>query len=295
MADLGFLNVDKPGGMTSHDVVAIVRRGTKTKKVGHAGTLDPMATGVLVICWGKATRLSDYVMAGTKSYTATMTLGVETDTYDADGEVVARNSTSVSAEDFAAALQPFRGDIQQVPPMYSAIKRGGKKLYELARAGETVERPARAVSIYTLELLTYDFPQAHLQVTCSSGTYIRSLAHDIGAALGVGAHLSALRRTAVGEQFLIETAVPLQTLQEHFESDAWQQHLISPAEGLAHLPRIDLISEEATHIANGGFVRLEATFTATVLQAYNPAGQLVALLEKHRIEDDVWKPLKVFI
>jgi tRNA pseudouridine55 synthase len=295
MASLGFLNVDKPAGMTSHDVVNVVRRGTKTKKVGHAGTLDPMATGVLVICWGKATRLSDYVMAGTKSYTATVTLGVETDTYDAEGDVLSRNDATVSKHDLCAVLRQFRGSIQQVPPMYSAIKKGGKKLYELARAGETVEREARPVTIYALELLTFDFPHAHLDVTCSSGTYIRSLAHDVGAALGVGAHLSALRRTAVGDYFQIESAVTLDTLKGSFADENWQQHLVSPADGLGHIVQVTVSADEAATIGNGGFVQLGVAADETLVQAYDPGGSLIALLEPYRARDGVWKPLKVFL
>lgn len=295
MTSLGFFNVDKPAGMTSHDVVSVIRRGTNTKKVGHAGTLDPMATGVLVICWGKATRLSNYVMSGQKSYTAIVTLGIETDTYDAEGHVVAERKVPISREVFEASLDAFRGPIQQVPPMYSAIKKGGKKLYELARAGETIDREPRSVTIYALELLSFDFPKAHLHVTCSSGTYIRSIAHDIGQTLGVGGHLSMLRRTAVSDQFTLDTAIPLDVLREHFEIGDWQQHLLSTDFALSHMQRVDLSAEDSVIVANGGFVELDGSIDGHPVLAYNPVGEFIALLERRSETSNSWKPLKVFI
>ncbi|NDJ61826.1 MAG: tRNA pseudouridine(55) synthase TruB, partial [Chloroflexi bacterium] len=195
----GFLNIDKPLGWTSHDVVAKLRRGLQIKKIGHAGTLDPLATGVLVICLGAATRLSEYVMDTTKRYRAVVHLGVTTDTYDAEGEITAqRPSDHLSEADVRDALGAFVGALEQVPPMYSAIKQGGRKLYDLARAGEVVERPPRPVHIHALEVVAWQPPQVTLDVTCSPGTYIRSLAYDLGAALGVGAHLAGLMRTASG-------------------------------------------------------------------------------------------------
>lgn len=294
MTDLGFFNVDKPPGMTSHDVVAIVRRGTQTKKVGHAGTLDPMATGVLVICWNKATRLSDYVMHGRKRYLATVHLGVETDTYDADGQVVATDERVVSRLDVEQQLPGFRGDIQQIPPMYSAIKRGGKKLYELARAGKEVERPPRAVTIDTLDIVKWDFPRFDVNVTCSSGTYIRSLAHDIGHALGVGAHLSALRRTAVSDAFTIDRAVTLDDLRTAFAANQWQQHLVDEALALHYIPYVSLSAQDADVIGRGGFVELELLDNGPI-RAYNQHDQFIALLERRKSHSNVWKPLKVFV
>lgn len=292
-ASLGFFNVDKPAGMTSHDVVAIIRRGTHTKKVGHAGTLDPAATGVLVICWGKATRLSDFVMAGWKGYDATVQLGTETDTYDAEGEIVAQSDGSISLAAVEDALGQFRGAIEQVPPMYSAIKKDGKKLYELARQGQNIEREARAVNIEHLSIEAFDFPKLVLQVRCSSGTYIRSLAHDLGQVLGIGGHLSALRRTAVGDAFTIDHAIPLDDLCTAMESDEWQSHLISVEHALGHIPRLDLEPAASALILNGGFVEAPEA-TASLLRAYDADGNFIALLERHPKNAHLLKPLKVF-
>src|SRR5215207_3710637 len=195
--DFGFLNIDKPLRMTSHDVVAQVRRKFKLKRVGHAGTLDPLATGVLVVCLGAATRLSEYVMDSTKQYRARVTLGVTTTTYDAEGDVVQqREAGHITRKMVEAALPQFTGEIDQLPPMYSAIKKGGRKLYEIARAGETIELTPRRITIYGLEIVEWSPPECVLDVTCSAGTYIRSLAFDLGKALGVGAYLSGLVRTA---------------------------------------------------------------------------------------------------
>ncbi len=195
----GFLNIDKPLGLTSHDVVARVRRNLNVKKVGHAGTLDPLATGVLVVCVGAATRLSEYVMNTTKRYEALVHLGVETETYDAEGAIVAEQAVNhVTQTDVEQALTTFLGPIDQLPPIYSAIKQGGRKLYEIARAGETAELQPRHVTIYALDILDWQPPFVRIAVTCSAGTYIRSLAHDLGAALGVGGSLDGLTRTASG-------------------------------------------------------------------------------------------------
>ncbi|MFW5942793.1 MAG: tRNA pseudouridine(55) synthase TruB, partial [Chloroflexota bacterium] len=194
----GLLNVDKPLHLTSHDVVARVRRLCDTRRVGHAGTLDPLASGVLVLAVGRATRLLEYVVGQPKEYQARVRLGQETNTYDGEGEITAQRPVPVTRADVEQALQQFRGDIAQIPPMYSALKKGGKRLYELARQGKEVEREARRVTIYDLEILTWDRPVLTVRVRCSTGTYIRSLAHDLGQALGTGAYLSGLRRTAIG-------------------------------------------------------------------------------------------------
>src|SRR5689334_14246302 len=206
----GFLNIDKPAGLTSHDVVAHIRRAARQKRVGHAGTLDPAATGVLVVALGNATRLIEYVQDATsKRYHAIVQLGTTTATDDAEGQVLA--SVAVPPFDRTAierVLQAFRGEIMQVPPMYSALHYQGRRLHELAREGIAVERAARPVTIERLELIDWASPLLTLDVMCSKGTYIRSIARDLGDALGCGAHLQTLRRTAVGS-FLIEDAVPL--------------------------------------------------------------------------------------
>ena len=203
----GILIIDKPSGLTSHDVVNRVRRATKIRQVGHAGTLDPMATGVLVVCVGQATRVSEYLLGHDKAYRATIRLGIETNTYDADGEIVATHDVNVDRAEVERALAQFVGEIQQVPPMYSAIKREGQKLYELARQGIEIERAARSVIVHSIELRDYQAPDATIDVQCSAGTYIRSIAHDLGTALGHGraldrsdgarrlAHLRSIRRS----------------------------------------------------------------------------------------------------
>ncbi|NDJ85204.1 MAG: tRNA pseudouridine(55) synthase TruB [Chloroflexi bacterium] len=282
--------------MTSHDVVAKVRRATGIKKVGHAGTLDPLATGVLVLCLGKATRLSEFIMAHTKVYAAEIRLGIITDTYDAEGEVVHADSTPVSAEQVSAILPEFTGEIEQIPPMYSAIKRAGKKLYELAREGKTVERPARRVDITALYLTNWDFPRFSLQVTCSPGTYIRSLAHDIGERLGVGAHLAALRRVSSGDAFRVENAVAFDTLLAAIQRDDWQQFLIGADVALADIPRIELDSEQSQQVQRGGFLRLNCHEPGPI-RVHDPGGNLVALMSRRSADDGeppLWKPMKVF-
>lgn len=285
---LGFLNLDKPVGMTSHDVVAAVRRGIHLKKIGHAGTLDPLATGILIICIDKATRLSEFVMAHTKTYVADLWLGVETDTYDAEGTITRTDSRPIQSEQVEAALLGFIGDIQQVPPMYSAIKQDGKKLYDLARQGRTVERPARPITIYALELMNWQFPRCQVQVVCSAGTYIRSLAYDIGQIVGVGAHLAGLRRTRSGN-FDLANAVPFDTLREAMAAGNWEQYLVSPEVALADIPRVDLNAEQSLMVQQGRFLEVDAV--GQVVQAYNPDGQLIALLEPH--DSQIWKPMKV--
>ena len=191
----GVLVLDKPPGMTSHDVVDRVRRSLGTRKVGHAGTLDPDATGVLVIGVGTATRLLDYAKDAPKRYTAVARFGTTTTTQDASGEVVETRPVDVTEDDVSEALERFRGTIEQIPPMVSAVKVGGERLYRKARRGEEVERPARTVTIYSLDLVDFAGDEAMLDVLCSAGTYIRTLIHDLGDALGCGAHMASLRRT----------------------------------------------------------------------------------------------------
>ena len=210
----GLLLVDKPSGPTSHDVVAQIRRRFRIPKVGHGGTLDPMATGLLVILLGKGTKISDRVMGHDKIYEGTFRLGVETDSQDADGQVVAeKDPAAVAVEAIVAQMQARLGDQMQLPPMVSAIKIAGVPLYKLARKGETVERQPRLIHVYRFELLEYAPPDVRFVVECTKGTYVRTLAHDIGQALGVGAHLVALRRTRIG-QLDVARAQPLAELLE---------------------------------------------------------------------------------
>ncbi|MBZ0316156.1 MAG: tRNA pseudouridine(55) synthase TruB [Anaerolineae bacterium] len=293
--EFALLNIDKPLGWTSHDVVAIVRRETHIKKIGHAGTLDPLATGVLMLCLGQATRLSEYVMGHPKIYKAQVRLGIETTTYDAEGEIVATNDSPISREQAEAILPQFRGDILQIPPIYSAIKQGGKKLYEIARQGQgdTVELTPRLVTIYDLEIMKWDFPTFLLRVHCSPGTYIRSLAFDLGRILGVGAHLAGLRRVASGP-FTTADAVDLEILREAIRKDTWQQYLLSPEIALQEFPRIDLDEPQSRAVQNGVWLN-EISLNATgLLRAYNDGGKFLAILEPIAEQPGRWKPLKVF-
>jgi tRNA pseudouridine55 synthase len=225
MTQAGFLVVDKPAGPTSHDVVARARVATGIKKIGHAGTLDPPATGVLVLALGQATRLIRYVQDFDKEYEASVRFGVGTTTLDATGDEVARKPMPISSEDLEQALMRFRGVIEQVPPMFSALKLEGKRLHEMARAGLEVERSPRPVEIYELELNSFtpgDYPEAELRVVCSKGTYVRTLADDLAVSLGGRAHLTALRRTRIGG-FHVEAALDPQ------DWEGWEQAMVPPA------------------------------------------------------------------
>jgi tRNA pseudouridine55 synthase len=289
MVVFGFLNVSKPLGVTSHDVVAQARRRLSVKKVGHAGTLDPMATGVLILCLGNATRLSEYVMDSTKRYRAGLRLGVVTDTYDSEGAMISeRDSSHIQREDVERLLPAFTGDIEQVPPMYSAIKQQGRKLYELAREGRTVEREARQVTILSLELVDWSPPLVTLDVTCSAGTYIRSLAYDLGQALGVGASLASLARTASGS-FTIGDALSPDGL---FEDPEWQRFIVPPARALAAYPSVTLTGSAVNDIYNGRPTpKPEAIAVGTLAMGYDLGGQLLAVL---LAAEGWWKPQKVF-
>ena len=208
----GLLLVDKPSGWTSHDVVAKIRRQFRIPKVGHGGTLDPMATGLLIILLGKATKISERIMSHDKTYEGIFRLGIETDSQDADGQIVAtRDPSAITADQITAQMNARLGDQMQTPPMVSAVKINGVPLYKLARKGQTVPRPPKLIHIYHFTLRTYTPPDVHFQVACTKGTYVRTLAHDIGQALGAGAHLTQLRRTQIG-QLTLANAHPLDTL-----------------------------------------------------------------------------------
>ena len=210
----GLLLVDKPGGPTSHDVVAQIRRRFRIPKVGHGGTLDPMATGLLIILLGKGTKISERVMGHDKTYEGVFRLGIETDSQDADGRIVAeKNAAAITADQVAEQMRLRLGDQLQTPPMVSAIKVDGVPLYKLARKGQTVERQPKLIHLYRFDLLDFTPPDIRFVVECTKGTYVRTLAHDIGQALGVGAHLRALRRTRIG-RFDIAHATPLAQLLE---------------------------------------------------------------------------------
>ncbi len=240
----GVVVIDKPGGMTSHDVVGRCRRVFGQRQVGHGGTLDPSATGVLIVGLGAATRLLRFVTALPKSYVGEVVLGIETASLDADGEVVATHDMSgVTIEAVRGAAGSLTGEIEQVPPMVSAVKVAGRRLYELAREGAEVERVARRVVVHRFEVEEESGPGVfRVAVDCSSGTYVRSLAADLGSALGGGAHLRALRRTAIGP-FTVEVATPLDSVGPG--------DVLPPVEAVAHLPRITVDEATAEAIAHG--------------------------------------------
>jgi tRNA pseudouridine55 synthase len=287
----GVLVVDKPVGLTSHDVVQIIRRGTNIRRAGHTGTLDPRASGVLVVLIGPAVRLSEYVSASDKRYQAIVRLGTTTDTYDSDGNVTSSTPVSISEEQFEATLQTFVGEIEQVPPPYSAVKVKGQKAYELAREGEEVDLAPRKIQVYSLELLEWTPPEAVIDVYCSSGTYVRSLANDLGKSLGCGAYLVGLRRTKSG-RFTLRDAVPLRKLRDAFEVGNWYQYLIPAAEALSDWPSIELDIEQVDAIRHGH--RVPAAPGATgMARGISEQGELVALLEVDPATQE-WQPRKVF-
>ncbi len=246
----GILLIDKPAGLTSFQVVRRVRRLLGVKKIGHLGTLDPFATGLLPLCIGEATKLVPFLMPETKTYRAWVKLGEETDTQDATGQVVARSEAFPEPDQVYEAAAAFVGEIEQVPPMYSAVHHQGKRLYELARQGKVVEgRQARRVTIYRLEVEEMAGREVTMTVACSSGTYIRTLAADLGAALGCGAHLGALRRLAVGP-FRVEEAVTLEDLEEGSPEEVWPR-IIPLAACLPGLRGITVGPEEAARLRHG--------------------------------------------
>lgn len=263
----GVLNLLKPPGMTSHDVVSVVRRALQTKKVGHTGTLDPGVAGVLPICVGKATRLADYIMGEDKAYRAEITFGVETETADSFGATTAEcEAGHIGRGDVAYMLPRFTGPIMQIPPMVSAVKVGGKRLYELAREGKEIERQPRPVTIHRLQLIDFlpaTHPVAIVDVVCSKGTYIRTLAEDLGRALGVGAHMSHLVRTRSGPFTLADTT----TIEELL---AGQYSLIPPSEALGSMARLTVTGRPAERIAHG---------VAPSVAVDQPDGTVIALLD----------------
>lgn len=288
----GVLVVDKPVGLTSHDVVQVVRKGTNIKRAGHTGTLDPRASGVLVILLGPAVRLSEYVSASDKRYQAVLRLGASTDTYDAEGRITRSAPVDhITEEQFEEALLGFVGEIEQVPPPYSAVKIKGRKAYEMAREGEEVDLAPRRITVYHLELLEWAPPEAVIDVYCSSGTYVRSLAHDLGEKMGVGAHLVGLRRTKSG-RFTLRDAVPLRKLRDAFEDGTWYQFLIPAAEALSDWPAVELSVEQMDLIRHGHRIPAD-TAEGPMARGINEQGELVALME-YVPESGEWQPKKVF-
>jgi len=286
----GVLVVDKPSGMTSHDVVDIVRRLARTRRVGHTGTLDPLATGVLVLLVGPATRLSRFVTESTKVYRGVVRFGETTTTYDADGEIVERWPVDLDLATVRALLPHFHGEILQIPPAYAAVKVRGKRAYALARQGHEVALEPRPVTIHTIEVLKWNSPDLTIEVVCSPGTYIRSLAHDLGQKAGSGAHLLGLRRTATGH-FTLEDARTIEGLEELRAEGRFAEALLPPHAALCDMPMVALTPAEEQVVRYGQVVALEPPGNPDRLQAHNQAGQLVAVLR--RLEDGSYRPILV--
>ena len=281
----GFLNVYKPKGKTSHDVVAILRRVTKIKQIGHTGTLDPFAEGVLPICIGKATRLIEY-LKDDKAYIGTVQLGSSTETYDTEGDGVNFSDKIVSEEEIEECLNDFRGEIEQFPPIYSAIKVNGKKLYEYARKGEDVEIKPRKVIIYKLDIINYkpETRELELYIECSKGTYIRSIANDLGENLGTYGHLTKLIRIKAG-CFTVEDSVKIEDIDT---AEKVKTKLIQPLEYLNY-PKYEIDDSELARITNGNSIQITAKDGLTVLTKNS---QIAAIAN---VEDSVAKCKKVFI
>ena len=270
----GFLNIDKPGGVTSRDVVNRVQRLVRPHKVGHAGTLDPLATGVLVVAVGPATRLIEYVQRLPKTYLATFLLGRSSDTEDIAGEVVELPGAAVPTEtQLRAALPQFLGTIQQRPPAFSALKVAGQRAYDLARRGDAVELLPRPVEIYDLEILRYAYPELQLLIRCGSGTYVRSLGRDLAASLGTAAVMSALRRLVIGP-FTAETAIAADSLS----ASSIEHQLLSPLMALGEMPRIEVNEAASLRLAQGQAIENRWNASSAEVAAVNSAGQLVAIL-----------------
>ncbi len=270
----GLLNIDKPFDVTSRDVVNHVQRLTRPHKVGHAGTLDPLATGVLVVCVGQATRLNEFVQQFEKKYTGTFLLGRRSDTEDTEGEVVELvDAPRPEPSEVQRALDRFRGEILQRPPAFSALKVKGQRAYALARRGEAVTLEPRPVTIHALELVRYDYPELVLDVVCSSGTYIRSLGRDIGEALDSSAVMSALRRTAIGP-FTLAAACTMDAIT----AQTIEQHLLPAALAVERFPRIEVSAVEMAELGHGRFIAGTIPGGAELAAAVDVDGTLVALL-----------------
>ena len=285
----GVLNVNKPSSWTSHDVVKKVRRITGQSRVGHTGTLDPLATGVLLVCLGTATRISPFLSNLDKTYLATLTLGKITDTWDADGRVLETRPVQVTEREIRETLPLFVGEVQQVPPMYSAVKQDGVRLYQLARAGHVVERARRTVHIFGIDMVRFQGEDLILRVRCSKGTYIRSLAADVGNHLGCGAHISALRREQV-DSFSVDRSLELGEIERLVRNHELSRHLISMNNALRHLPEIKIEKDKLTRIQHGTAVSIsDSTLSDRCYRAREPVrlvGEGNRLLGLGTIEPD---------
>ncbi len=285
---IGILNVYKPKGMTSHNVVSFVRRQLNMKKVGHTGTLDPAATGVLPVLIGNATRLSDLIMADEKKYTARVVLGITTDTEDTTGEIIERKEVSVTEEQLKETVKKFVGDIEQIPPMYSAIKVDGQKLYQLARKGVEIERAPRKIKIYSIDIYDFDGTSFMMDVHCGKGTYIRSLCRDIGESLSCGAAMDTLERTMSGV-FTLDAAYTFDEIEQAVKEGKIEDIILAPDSVLGDYERIDVAEENAGKIKNGIRLRPEQLgikeYEENQLFRIYEKGELICLLKIKDCDD----------
>nr|WP_301296184.1 tRNA pseudouridine(55) synthase TruB [Pseudomonas citronellolis] len=273
--------LDKPRGMSSNQALQKVRWLLNAEKAGHTGSLDPLATGVLPLCFGEATKFSQYLLDADKGYETVAQLGVTTTTGDAEGEVLEERQVTVGREALEALLPRFRGEIEQVPPMYSALKKDGQPLYKLARAGEVVEREARSVTIARLDLLAFEAPCATLAVSCSKGTYIRTLVEDLGRELGCGAHVAALRRTQAGPFGLAQAVTLEELVQVHAEggNEALDRFLLPVDAGLEHWPLLQLSEHSAYYWLHGQPVRAPEAPKFGMLRVQDHEGRFIGIGE----------------
>ena len=278
----GVFLLDKPQGVSSNDIMQKVKRLFKANKAGHTGALDPLATGMLPICLGEATKFSQFLLDSDKRYVVTAKLGERTDTSDAEGQVVQSREVNVAEADILAALSAFRGEILQVPTMFSALKHNGKPLYEYARAGVTVEREARPITIFELKFIDYQAPFLTLEVHCSKGTYIRTLVDDLGEALGCGAHVTMLRRLAVAD-YPIEEMMPIEDLAllaDTFPSSELDRLLLPMDTAVASLPQLNLTAEQTKAVGFGQRVKFENTQALSgLVRLFSENGQFLGIAE----------------
>jgi len=284
----GVILLDKPSGMTSNAVLQKIKHGFNAKKAGHTGSLDPLATGLLPICLGQATKVSEYLLNSHKKYTTILKLGEVTDTLDSEGEVTISKPVDVNDQQLETALVQFRGDIKQVPPMYSALKKDGQPLYKLARKGEVIERPARDMTVHNLEATRIDELHVELKVHCSSGFYIRSLCHDLGQVLGCGAHVVDLRRTDI-KAINVGVAHPLEKILEANLKD-----VLLPLDVLIeHMPKIEISDVQAESMLQGKPTSANRLKTVELTRFYQPNGYLYGVGEVS--EDGFIKAQKTFV
>lgn len=294
----GILNINKPAGPTSFDIVSRIKRLTGEKRVGHAGTLDPAASGVLPVCLGRGTRIIEYIMDSPKIYRAEIEFGKTTDTCDSEGEIIfAGDASRLNRDLIQTALADFTGEIEQVPPVYSALKYRGEPYYKLARAGVQVEMKSRTVAVHSIEIIDWRPPAATLDITCGKGTYIRSLARDLGQKLGCGAYLKSLVRRKCGP-FRLEDALTPDELEQAFGNECWHRYIYPPDSVLLHMEAVTAGDETCRDIMNGRTVALEtvgiSTPQETRCRVYTPDGRFLGIL-RYIGENECWQPEKVFL